>query len=61
MVDFLSVKKSHAKKKKMMLWIDLADLDRIEEVKPPEITNQEAIRQIIKNFLEEGEEEFAGL
>ena len=55
-MDFLPIKKSFTKKKKLMLWIDMEIIDTLDSMKPPHITIQEAIRQILKNFIEDGDE-----
>lgn len=52
-MDFKSVKRSHSKKKKIMLYIDESLIDSIEAIKPIEITVQEAIRQICRDFIED--------
>lgn len=44
--------KTKGEKKKIMLWIDIETLDKIELVKPEDITIQEAIRQILHQSLE---------
>ena len=54
-MDFLEVKKTQTKKKKLMLWIDRELIEKLDEIKPAKITTQEAIRQIVKGFIEDAE------
>ena len=54
-MEFEDVRKTRTKKKKMMLWIDRDLIERLDELKPPRITTQEAIRQVIKSFVEDSE------
>jgi hypothetical protein len=44
--------KTKGKKTKLMLWIDNGLLDDIAELKEPEMTRQEAIRQILAYHVE---------
>ena len=39
------------KKKKLMLWIETDALDRIEAIRPENLTPQECIRQILTSYL----------
>ena len=39
------------KKKKVMLWIEIDALDRIEAIRPTNLTTQECIRQILTAYL----------
>ena len=39
------------KKRKIMLWIEEETLDRIEAVRPKELTTQECMRQILNSYL----------
>ena len=45
-------KKSKGKKTKLMLWIENELLDDISDLKEPEMTRQEAIRQILVYHVE---------
>jgi hypothetical protein len=50
-MDFKIKKRSHSNKKKLMLWIDQDLIDRLEGIKPDEITVQEAIRQLTEEYV----------
>jgi hypothetical protein len=54
-MEFRTVKRSFSKKKKLMLFIDEELIEKLEKMKPIEITNQEAIRQIVRDFIEDYE------
>ena len=53
MVEFRDVKKSRTKKRKLMLWVDESLCSQIEQMKPPSITLQEAIRQVLKYYVQD--------
>lgn len=53
-------KKNKGKKTKLMLWIDNELLENISDLKQPEMTRQEAIRQIL-NYHVEMEKNLSGL
>jgi len=38
-------------KTKLMLWIEVDHLERLNKIKPKELTTQECIRQIITDYL----------
>lgn len=50
-MEFQNLKRTSSRKKKMMLYIEESLCDAIDEIKPPEITTQEAIRQICQDFI----------
>lgn len=52
-MDFRVVKKSHTKKKKLMLWVEEALIEKIDMIKPNEITTQEAMRQLLEDKISE--------
>jgi len=52
-MDFLQIKKTSSRKRKMMLWIDEDLVSKLELMPPVDITVQEKIRQIVKGFMEE--------
>ena len=52
-MEFKDVKKTHTKKRKLMLWVDESLCNQIEELKPPSITLQEAIRQVLKFYVQD--------
>ena len=54
-MEFRTIKRSFSKKKKLMLFIDEELIEKLEKMKPIEITNQEAIRQIVRDFIEDHE------
>jgi len=59
-VKMEAIKKTPAKKKKLMLWIDIDHVDFLEAMEPRHITVQSKIRQILTYFMEAGDE-FGGL
>lgn len=54
-MEFRSVRRSPSRKRNLLLSLNVEDIERIEALKPIEITTQEAIRQIVKDFLDENE------
>lgn len=62
-MDFLQIKKTSSRKRKMMLWIDEDLVSKLELMPPVDITVQEKIRQIVKGFMEEDvtEDDIEGL
>ena len=50
---FQDIKRTKVPKKKLMLWVDQDIIDKIEELKPPSITVQEAIRQVLNHYVNE--------
>lgn len=52
MTEMKHIKRSLAKKKKLMLWVDLEDIEYLETIEPRTITVQSKIRQILQNFRE---------
>jgi hypothetical protein len=50
---FQDIKRTKVPKKKLMLWVDQDIVDKIEELKPPSITVQEAIRQVLNHYVNE--------
>lgn len=52
-MDFRIVRKSHSKKRKLMLWVEEALIEKIDMVKPAEITTQEAMRQLLEDKISE--------
>ena len=60
-MELREVKKTHSKKKKLMLWIDTELVEALDVMKPPAITVQECIRQIIAHYVNESDDELEGL
>lgn len=54
-MEFRIVKKSHGPKKKLMLWIGQDLIEKVELIKPAEITVQEAMRQMLVDKLDDME------
>ncbi len=53
-IDFVPIKRTGTKKRKLMLWVDEYDVERMEQLEPVNITVQEKIRQMVKTFLDSG-------
>jgi hypothetical protein len=49
-------KKKTPEKIKLMLWVEKAVVDKLEMIRPHNITVQECIRQILGNFVTEEED-----
>jgi len=54
-MNFKDIKRTKVPKRKLMLWVDEEYLQKLEGMKPPTITLQESIRQIIKYYIDEGD------
>ncbi len=56
-MEFIYRKQSPTKKLKLMLWCNASLVQRIEKIKPDEITTQEAMRQLLNYAVEMKEKE----
>ena len=52
-MKFEDIKRTKVPKRKLMLWIDESIIEQIEMLKPPTITTQEAIRQVLQHYIGE--------